>query len=244
MEKIQETAPKLENNVPLAPVPVRTFEECLPIIDSLLSRNKHKWQLKIVASMDWEDVAQIIRIHIFRKWHLYDNTQKLEPWINTIINNQTRNLIRNVYSSCSRPCLKCVYNNGGDNCEWSLTGKQDSCCPLFKKWENSKKYAHNVKLPVSSENHLNEVMELPSSNIDAEKYILMFHGEMKKRLKLSLWNVYEFLYIKNLSEEELAKALGFVSNEKNRRPGYARIQQIKRIIIKIAREVKEKIDFI
>ena len=225
-------------------VKVRTFEECIPIIDSLLSKNKHKWQLKIVTSMDWEDVAQIIRVHIFRKWHLYDSNQKLEPWINTIINNQTRNLIRNVYSSCSRPCLKCVYNNGGDNCDWTLNGKQDSGCPLFKKWENGKKYAHNVKLPVSSENHLNEIMEMPSFHIDSEKYILIFHDEMKKRLKLSLWLVYEALYIKNISEEQVAINMGFVSHEKNRKPGYARIQQIKRNIIKIAREVKDKIDFI
>jgi hypothetical protein len=221
-----------------------TFEESLPIIDNLLSRNKHKWQLKIISSIDWEDIEQIIRIHLFKKWHLFDSTKQVEPWINTIINNQLRNLKRNVYDSCSRPCLKCVFNTGSDGCDWTVNGKQDSNCPLYKKWENGKKYAHNVKLPVSTENHTNEVMEMPSSHIDSEKYILIFHDEMKKKLKLSMWLIYEALYIKNLSEEQVAKDMGFVSHEKNRKPGYARIQQIKRNIIKIAREVKDKIDFI
>ncbi len=242
MEKIIETPPRLNNSV--SSDSFSTFEACIPTLDKLLSKNKHKWQLKIIGYMEWEDIAQIVRIHIFKKWHLYNPHQNFSPWANTIINNQLKNIRRNVYDSCSRPCLKCVYNLGGDSCDWTIGGKQDSGCPLFKKWENSKKYAHNVKLPVSTENHVNEVMEMPSSHIDSEKYILIFHDEMKKKLKPSLWMIYEALYIKNVSEEDIAKSLGFISHEKNRKPGYARIQQIKRIIIKIAREVKEKIDFI
>lgn len=232
----------MENENP--PVKFKTFEESIEIIDDLLRKNKHRWQLKIVASMDWDDVCQIIRLHIFKKWHLFDQTKKLEPWVNTIIGNQIRNTRRNQFDFCSRPCLKCVFNMGGDLCGWTLEGKQDSVCPLFKKWENGKRYAHDVRLPVSTESHINEVMEMPSNGIDSDKYVNIFHEEMRKKLKKSLWEAYEALYIKNISEEELAKSMGFISHEKNRKPGYARIQQIKRTIIKIAREVKEKIDFI
>jgi hypothetical protein len=221
-----------------------TFEECLPALEKLLLKNKHKWQLKIVGFMEWDDIAQIIRIHIMRKWHLYNKSQNFSPWANTIINNQLKNIRRNVYDSCSRPCLKCVYNMGGDGCDWTVDNKQDSSCPLFKKWENSKKYAHDIKLPVSTENHINEVMEMPSQSMDSERYIVIFHQEMKKKLKPSLWMAYEALYIKNLTEDELASKLGFISNEKNRKPGYARLQQIKRLILRTAREVKDKIDFI
>lgn len=239
---LKENIPTSENNKKVDSF--STFEECLPTLDKLLSKNKHKWQLKIIGYMDWDDICQHIRLHIFRKWSLYNPSQNFSPWANTIISNQLKNIRRNVYDSCSRPCLKCACNTGADSCDWTINNKQDSGCPLFKKWELGKKYAHDIKLPVSTENHINEVMEMPSESMDSERYILIFHNEMKKKLKSSMWVIYEDLFIKNISEEDIAKKNGFISNEKNRKPGYARLQQIKRIIIKMAREVKDKIDFI
>ena len=247
MEPLQEIPTKL-NNLEEAEAEKKietfsSFEEALPAIERLLALNKHKWQLKIISSLEWEDIAQIVRIHLFNKWHLYNPKRNFSPWANTIINNQLKNIRRNVYDFCSRPCLKCSYNLGGDLCGWSKDEKQNSSCPIYRKWEKSKKHAHNVTLPVSTENHTNEIMEMPSQNIDSERYILIFHDEMKKKLKPSLWMCYEHLFVNNNSEESLAEKLGFKSTQINRRPGYARIQQIKRAILIVAREVKDKIDF-
>ena len=70
------------------------FEDCIDIIDTEITKRKNKWNLTALAWMDFDDVSQILRIHIFRKWHLYDQTKKLTPWINRIISNQIKNLIR------------------------------------------------------------------------------------------------------------------------------------------------------
>ena len=58
-----------------------------------------------------------------------------------------------------------------------------------------------------------------------------------------MWDIYECLYIKNVSEDEVSQKLGFISTEKNKKPGYARIQQLKRSLLKIAKEVRDKMDF-
>ena len=94
--------------------------------------------------MDVDDVAQILRIHIFKKWHLYDQTKKLTPWINRIISNQIKNLIRNNYGNYVRPCVKCAAAEGEDLC--AIYKKQSAECPLFKNWYKNKKSAYDTIL--------------------------------------------------------------------------------------------------
>ena len=62
---------------------------------------------------------------------------------------------------------------------------------------------------------------------------------MKKILKPIEWRVYDLLYIQNRTENEVAKAMGDVTSEKNRQPGYKQIKNIKKSIIK---KVKEFMD--
>src|SRR3990167_1843535 len=109
------------------------FEENITIINQEIAKRRGKWNLHIVASMDFEDVSQILRIHIFKKWHLYDPTQPLAPWVNRVISNQIRNLIRNNYGNYCRPCLRCAASEGDNLC--SIYGKQCSTCPLYAHWE-------------------------------------------------------------------------------------------------------------
>ena len=44
--------------------------------------------------------------------------------------------------------------------------------------------------------------------------------------------VYNYLYIEFLSEEQVAKKMGYKTTEKNRQPGYKQIKNIKKNIIK------------
>ena len=45
------------------------------------------------------------------------------------------------------------------------------------------------------------------------------------------WKVYEALYVKNLTEEETAKLVGYKTSEKDRKPGYKQIKNIQKSII-------------
>jgi RNA polymerase sigma factor (sigma-70 family) len=179
--------------------------------------------------MDYDDVSQILRIHIYKKWHLYDQTKPLAPWLNRIISNQIKNLIRNNYGNYSRPCLKCAASEGGDLC--SIYGKQDSSCPLYANWEKGKKIAHNIKIPVPLENHSQEVFNQSEDKIDLENNIIRIHKKMKEILKPIEWKVYKALYVDNKSEEETAKLMGYKTNEENRSPGYKQIKNMKRTIV-------------
>ena len=63
---------------------------------------------------------------------------------------------------------------------------------------------------------------------------------MKTILKPNEWTVYKGLYIENLEEDQVAEKLGFTSNEKNRRPGYKQIKNLKKSILKKAKECLNK----
>ena len=72
-----------------------TYEDFSDIIDAAIKRQQYKWRLKAVRWFDFQDVEQIIKLHIAKKWHMWDQERPLEPWIGRIISNQMRNLIRN-----------------------------------------------------------------------------------------------------------------------------------------------------
>ena len=213
------------------------FEDCIKDIDAEITKRRAKWSLSAISWMDYEDVSQILRIHIYKKWHLYDQKKPLAPWLNRIISNQIKNLIRNNYGNYARPCLKCAASEGGDLC--TIYGKQDSTCPLFSNWENSKKIAHNIKIPVPLENHSQEVYNQSENKIDLNENIYRVHKKMQEILKPLEWKVYNYLYIENKTEEEAAKLMGYKTNEQNRSPGYKQIKNIKRTIIQ---KVKDNID--
>ena len=116
-----------------------SFEESIHLIDEEIKKRRSKWNLTALAWMDYDDVSQIIRIHIHKKWDMYDPIKPLGPWLNRIISNQIKNLIRNHYGNYSRPCLRCAAAEGDSLCE--IYQKQCSSCPLFAEWEKNKKKA-------------------------------------------------------------------------------------------------------
>jgi RNA polymerase sigma factor (sigma-70 family) len=220
------------------------FEDAIDIIDNEIRKRKGKWTLTILAWMDFDDVAQIIRIHIWKKWEMYDPSKPLAPWLNRIISNQIKNLIRNNYGNFSRPCLRCAAAEGEAGC--SIYKTQDSACPLYSNWEKTKKRAHDTKLPVPLENHSQEVYNMVHEAIDLESSAKKLHLRMKKMLKPYEWTVYEKLYIQNMDESKVAKEMGYKTSEKNRSPGYKQLKNIKKIIIEKAKKLlrDDQIDII
>ena len=205
------------------------FEEVISQIDTEIAKRKNKWNLTAINWMDFDDVSQIIRIHIYKKWHLYNAEKPLAPWLNRIISNQIKNLIRNNYGNYARPCLKCEAAEGEDLCK--IYEKQCSDCPLYANWEKGKKSAHDIKIPLPLENHEQEVFNMREDRVDLQKNILKIHQKMKESLRPIEWKVYVFLYIENLTEEEAEKKMGYKTSEKNRSPGYKQIKNIQKSII-------------
>jgi RNA polymerase sigma factor (sigma-70 family) len=206
-----------------------SFEESIDIINSEIIKRRAKWNLTAINWMDFSDVSQILRIHIYKKWHLYDQKKPLPPWVNRIISNQIKNLIRNNYSNFARPCLKCSAAETDESC--LIYGKQCNSCPLYANWERSKKNAHDTKLTVSIENHTQEINSIPNENLNMEISARNIHKKMEKTLKPIEWRVYKYLYIDGKDEEQTAKLMGYRTTEKNRIAGYKQIKNIKKIII-------------
>lgn len=208
------------------------YEDFSDIIDQELYKRKNNWFLTSVAWIDFDDVCQIIRAHIHKKWKQWDQERPIKPWLNKIISNQFKNILRNNYSNYARPCLNCPFaRESHDNeCMFTSSGVQDSSCPLYKKWESSKKQAYNVKITLSMENHIHEIDQndaIDSYNI--ESAIQKMFKELKQHLNSRQWQAFELLYIKNMSEEDVASEMGFKSNESGRKAGYKQIKNLKNL---------------
>lgn len=215
-----------------------TFEESLPIIDLEISKRRYKWNLNSLSWMDFDDVSQIIRIHVFNKWSQYDQLKPIQPWLNTIISHQICNLIRNNYTNFARPCLRCDAAEGTNGCKIWTT--QCSNCPLYAQWEKKRKSAYDIKMALPMENHLHEVSEIPDDNIDITDHIVKVNEKMKEILKPIEYKVYEGLFILHEEEEVVAQKIGFHATEKGRKAGYKQIKNIRKIIINKFKKCIEK----
>ncbi len=179
------------------------YEDKIAEIDKEIEKRRVKWQLKAVAWMDFDDVSQLLRTHIYKKWYLWDQKREFLPWLNTVITRQIINILRNLYTNFARPCISCSANEGDDRCR--LYRNQCSDCPLYKKWEKTKKMAYNVKLPLSIEDKTEEVYTIPGEDDDLEGRAAHLHQKMREILTSIQFKIYKYLYIDGKSEEEVAE---------------------------------------
>lgn len=205
------------------------YNQYIEIIEDLLEKQRKKWTLRVIAWMDYEDVKQIIRIHIYKKWHLWDKSKPIGPWINRIISNQIKNLIRNNYSNYARPCLNCEHNLGGNGCSFTKSGTQESSCSLYKKWAEKKEIVFNLRTAPSIESHGHEIDSYEHQNLDIQQATDKIDKKMKKSLSKREYMAFRMLFIENKEEEDVAKYMGYRTSEKNRKAGYAQISNLKRM---------------
>ena len=224
---MSQKRPKKEPNKKVKKLRYEDFSE---VINEEISKKRYKWNLTSLAWMDYEDVSQILRFHIFKKWHLYDQEKSIKPWIRTIIANQIKNLIRNHYTNFIKPCNRCEAAREEVGCE--IYGTQCSACPLYKNWEKNKKTGLAARMPIPLETHKQEAFYIESrDNVDIEKSAKEIHKRMEKILKPHEWKIYSYLYIDYLDELQAAKKMGYKTSEKNRSPGYKQIKNVKKKII-------------
>ena len=214
-----------------------------PVIDLVLKKRRGKWRLNAISWLDFEDIAQIIKVHIFKKWHLWDQVRDIEPWLNKIISNQMRNIIRNNYTSFIKPCSNnCQHNlliatsknrsglNSFSECSLTPSGLQCNECPLYAKWEKTKMNAYNIKMPLPLEhnNHDNNISECYGGDyVSAEARL---HQAMKESLSDKHFFIYKMFFVDCLPDAEVAEILEFKTSEKGRKAGYKQIKNLKNML--------------
>jgi DNA-directed RNA polymerase specialized sigma24 family protein len=216
------------------------FEACINLINTEILKRKNKWTLSTLNWIDFEDVSQIIRFHIYKKWNLYDEKKPMLPWINRIISNQIKNLIRNNYGNYARPCLKCAAALGESECR--IYGKQDQGCPMFNNWTKTKKNAYDLKMAVSIEDHSYEINNQVCINSDIQKATQNLHEKMKQVLKPVEWKVYELLYINHKTEEQVCKILKFKYDKEAKSAYNKQLKNIQKSIIRKAKQLTKNLE--
>jgi len=227
-----------------------SYEEKSEVIDTALKKRVRQWHLYAISWLDYDDVCQLIRTHIFVKWDLWDQARPLEPWINRIITNKIYNLLRDNYSSFARPCINCKHNQsteretGQDDSLCSLTksGTQSDECDLFAKWQKTRMHAYNVKIPVSLEFHAHERHTSPEDHLCIDDAAKRLHSEMRKSLSSKHFFIYKMLFIDGLTDPEVARILGYKSSEPGRGHGYKSLKNLRNSYKKVAREIVENED--
>lgn len=174
------------------------FEDKIIEINEFIAKRKGKWRLESVSGLDFEDIAQILRLHIYRKWHLWDQTRPFGNWINKVISRQLTNLIRNYYGNLAPPCNSdpkpCSHNQGGNLCGWTPSGTKCSECPLYDKWEKTKKYGYNLLL-ADSINRDDYVESNSFHSKDVEKGLENLNKISKEILTEEEFFVYDRLFL-------------------------------------------------
>jgi RNA polymerase sigma factor (sigma-70 family) len=194
-----------------------TYEEKYHELEELLCRNRARWQLDAISWMDYDDVCQMIRLHIFKKWHLWDQDRPFKPWASQIISNQMKNMVRNNYSNYAKPCLKCPHYMPSDGCTFTKSGVQDKECKLFAKWKQKKERAYNLKLPLPIEEGVSLGETSLEDHFDYEKAQARLHELIMDKLNEKHKKIYYMLYIEHKSEEEVAQAFKFKADTSKRK---------------------------
>ena len=227
-----------------------TYEDKSEAIDNEIRKRYYKWHLHAIAWLDFDDVSQIIRAHIYKKWEQWDQIRPIEPWVNKIISNQLKNILRNNYSNFARPCISCKHNQSKEQgsgqvsnlCSFTKTGNQSNECPDYAKWEKTRKQAYDIKIPVSLETNEFDRFTVPEDHYNIGEAVVSMHLSMRQYLNDRHYIIYKMLFIDHIDEETVARVLGYKSNEKGRKAGYKQIKNLKNFYKKIAKKICDETD--
>ena len=214
-------------------------------LEELLKKYRPKWQLSALAWIDYDDVCQIIRLHIYKKWDLWDQSRPFKPWASMIISNQIKNLIRNNYSSFAKPCLRCPHNMGATSCELTKSKEQDETCPDFAKWKKKKERAFNIKLPLALDEGVPTGVATLKDFVDYKNASNKLHGLVMEQLNEKHKKIYYMLYIENIDENDVAKKFGFKADSaKRKKPRYKQMANLKKKFYNIAVKIMKEHDIL
>ena len=220
----------------------KKYEDYQDLIDHAVKKQKSRWRLEAIKWFDFEDVEQVVKSHIAQKWHMWDQSRPLEPWLSRVITNRMWNLIRNHYGSYIKPCSTCIYARD-ELCAKTFSGNQDVSCGDYAKWLKKKKFGLELKTASSLDDNEIVVNVKCSSYFDYDTDVERFNYKMRKKLGEKLYKAYYMLYFEDCSEEDVAKYMGYKLSDTNRKIGYRQVKNLKskfqKIAIKISKQEKE-----
>ena len=224
----------------------KKFEDYIDVIENAIRKQRSRWRLDCISWFDFEDVEQVIKLHIYNKWHMWDQRRPLEPWVNIIVSNQIKNLVRNHYGNYVKPCASCEFNMGDDSCSVTSKKIQNRECSKFAKWEKTKKSAFSLRVAVSADDHMYEIGSTESHESSFfNDSVKRLNIEMKKELSSLHYEAYEMLYFKeNCTEEDVARLMGYKTNEKKRKAGYRQVKNLKKTFAQKAAKIMQDNDII
>jgi hypothetical protein len=220
-----------------------TYEDFSDVIDLAIKKQRSKWRLNAVKWFDFQDVEQIIKTHIAKKWHMWDQTRPLEPWIGRIISNQLRNLIRNHYGNYVRPCVNCKFERG-EACALTVSKKQDTSCELYAKWSKFKKSGLELKIPLSTEDFYKEVNNKQYTDFDFDTSLKRLDVYMEIKLSGNHYIAYRMLYFEDKNEEDVARFMGYKISPQKKKLGYRQVKNLKKKFLEVALEILQQHDII
>lgn len=217
----------------------KKYEDYSDIIDEALKKQRSKWRLDAVQWLGYDDVEQIIRAHIAKKWRMWDQRRPFEPWVNRVISNQLRNLLRNNYGAYAKPCSQCEYARG-DLCMQTDSGQQSNECSLYSAWSKKKKYGLGLNTALSIEDEDNFI-NIKCDFFDYDNHLDRLNKHMKEMLSEHHYIAYRMMFFENRSEEEVAIFMGYKISENNNKLGYRQVKNLKRKFTRLAAKIlKEK----
>lgn len=191
----------------------KQFKELLPRIKVIVNKRKNSWTLSTLA---WEDVESILITRIWQKLPLYQPEQPFENWANRLISRAISNLLRDNCYKHARPCITanpaggiCAFNEGGDRCGFTASGKQCAECPLYAKWQRKKEAAHNINSSLPLEHHDMEVQNIQEDFLNYEGAKQIIDERILAQLNPHDAKVYRLLFIEHLSMEEVSKIMKY-----------------------------------
>lgn len=208
-----------------------SFEANIDQINKIITLNLGKWKLKVINSISHEDIKQELLIQIHRQWDKYDPSRPLGNWLTTVINNRLINLTRDNFYKFSKPCLRCPKFGGGNIC--TLYGEISGDCGIYRKWELEKKFHHDCALPVTLEDHHDEIFSMPSQDLNFEEQISYLKHRLEDKLSPMDYKIFIWIYIENKTEIEIVNLLNF----KNERYAKKQITNLKQTIVGIAKDI-------
>jgi len=207
----------------------KTYEDLVPEIEELLSKYRSKWHLTSLSWLDYDDVSQIIRAHIHKKWDMWDQKRAFRPWASILIGNQIKNLIRNHYGNFAKPCLRCDHFMGNEGCSFTESKVQDVSCDIFAKWQKKKKNAFNIKMATSLDALPCIKDNVYDDDLDYERSVSKVHALVMNNLNERHREVYRLLYVEGWEEEAVAVKFGFKKDPSKRKTiRYKQINNLKK----------------
>ena len=83
-------------------------------------------------------------------------------------------------------------------------------------------------MAITLEAETTQVLKLKTDTFNIDIAVGKLHQAMEKSLNDKHFHIYKLLFIDNKDEEEVAKILGYKSNERGRKAGYKQIKNLRK----------------